>query len=270
MPWDQSDRGGRRRRDRNIIRTAAAAVDPMAGVSRDATSNIYCPANSTEWGIALTAAGIASGGPTSLWLCQEASGNLADSIGSNTLTANGAPAYAQAVGGWTRKAIVFTVDTVGQRASAVIAAFAPATHSTLSIAYIAFSATPAGTRRVLDIGDGGTAGYIEHQITTGKLAIHVGANTSATAATYSGIGVVPVVAKHNVTASAQALYTGTDKCIPTFAALTGTVQGIGATTGSSTGQVTLYMATFVDAAAELSDAQVKTLLITLGWVVTWT
>lgn len=243
--------------------------NPMAGVTQDATSGIYCPASVVEWNIALAAAGIGSGGPASLWLCQEAAGNLADSVGANTLTAAGAPAYQQGVAGWARKATVFTVDTAAQRFSAVIAGLAPATHSTLWLSYMAMSVTPAATRRVLSIGDGGTAGYVEHQITTGNLALHVGSNVAISAATYSGTNVHPVVAKHNVTASAQALYTDIEKLVPTFSGLTGTVQGIGATTGSATGQVTLYMAVFADAAAELSDVQIKTLLQKLGWTIPW-
>lgn len=241
----------------------------MAGVTRDATSNIYAPANLSEWTQALAVAGIASGGPSSLWLCQEAAGNLADSIGANALTAAGAPAYQQGVAGWTRKAVVFTVDTAGQRFSAVIPGLAPATHSSLWLGYVALSVTPAATRRVIAIGDGGTAGYVEHQITTGNLALHVGSNTAISAATYSGINVHPMVAKHNVTFSTQALYTDIEKLVPVFSGLTGTVQGLGATTGSSTGQVTLYLAVFSDAAAELSDGQIKTLLQTLGWTIPW-
>lgn len=244
-------------------------------VTKDATRNVRAPANATEWTdfnayhVAIGTANFPNVAPTSLYLCQEAAGNLADSIGANTLTAAGAPAYQQAVAGWSRKSVNFTVDTAAQRFTAVIVGFAPAAHSYTVLAYMAMTNTPAATRRVLAIGDGGTAGYVEHQLTTGNIALHVGSNTAISAATYTGTGVKAYLAKHNFTGSIQALYTDVEKLIPTFSSLTGTVQGIGASTGSATGQATLYMAAFADAAAEISDAGAKALLQALGFTIPW-
>src|SRR5262245_47294003 len=86
----------------------------LSAVSRDATSNILVPANAAEWAQVLASAGISSGGPSALWLFQEASGNPADSVGSFTLTASGTPTYQAAVSGWTRKAITFADAATGR------------------------------------------------------------------------------------------------------------------------------------------------------------
>ncbi len=72
-------------------------------VDQDATSLWYLPSDASQWTELL--AGTLLANPSSLWLCQEASGNLADSIGAVTFTAFGTPNYQQTVTGWTRKAI---------------------------------------------------------------------------------------------------------------------------------------------------------------------
>lgn len=86
---------------------------PLADI--DATSGVYVPSTSEQW----TALGLVV--PDSLWLCQEASGNLTDSIGSLTLTATTTPQYQQDAAGWTRKGVGMT-DGAGMRFVAAAAA----------------------------------------------------------------------------------------------------------------------------------------------------
>ena len=69
----------------------------------DATSLIGIPQNATEWGDSSLSSDIAV--PDSLYLCQELSGNLTDTIGGRTLTKSGLPVYSKAVTGWTTKGI---------------------------------------------------------------------------------------------------------------------------------------------------------------------
>lgn len=74
-------------------------------ITRDATSGMYCPANAAEWTELLAGTGIAN--PALLWLCQEPTGTLADSIGTfNGEVTSGAPTYSNAVPGWSRKAVI--------------------------------------------------------------------------------------------------------------------------------------------------------------------
>lgn len=72
-------------------------VDPASGKS--------FPANATEWDTFISANSLGISTPDHLYLCQEASGNLADSIGSDPLTAVGTILYQQAATGYTRLAV---------------------------------------------------------------------------------------------------------------------------------------------------------------------
>ena len=78
-------------------------------VTQDALSGWYFPANSTEWTSLLSGTGISN--PSSLWLCQEASGTLADSIGSRPLTISGTPSYQQPAVGFSRLGFQPRTDT---------------------------------------------------------------------------------------------------------------------------------------------------------------
>lgn len=238
-------------------------------VTRDATSGIRCPASSAEWTDFLAYYGSPVAAPADLWLCQEASGNLADTIGGNTLTANASPAYQQTVTGWTRKAVQFTVNTASQRFTAVIAGLAPAAHSVMWIGYIELTADPSSSRAVIDVGVGGTTLLIQHT-TTGLIRCNCASVTADSSGSHTGIGVFPLVMVYDRTNSTVKVYTGTEKITGTYSALvTGTVQGIGAGSGSSTGQNTVYLAAWADSAAEVSDANLKTLLQNLGWSISW-
>src|SRR5688572_10782146 len=76
----------------------------------DGTSKKGVPATAVEWNELLSANGLGVP-PTHLWLMQESSGALADSIGTISLTAHNTPTYRNAVTGWAR-AGVGTDDTV--------------------------------------------------------------------------------------------------------------------------------------------------------------
>ena len=91
-------------------RLIASDLSPTAAPSsihRDPTSGILVPASPEEWAVVLAHAGIASPPPDAIWQCEEASGDLADSIGEFSPTAaqgavEGIPdvAYQEAVAGW--------------------------------------------------------------------------------------------------------------------------------------------------------------------------
>src|SRR5262249_36976404 len=72
--------------------------------TKDATSDRFVPQSAAEWTSLLSGSGIAS--PDLLWLCQESSGNLADSIGSYTGTTTGSPTYRNSVTGWSAKSVI--------------------------------------------------------------------------------------------------------------------------------------------------------------------
>lgn len=237
------------------------AANPMASVTRDATSGIYCPATSSEWTTTLSAAGDAVGGPSALYLCQEASGNLADSIGTFTLTASGTGlTYAQAVSGWARKGVssndggtgVFTSTDAGL----------PDLSATSFAALAYFSATtPAANRTFAGMGTTTTTlGLVQ---STGVGRCLSGANSSVGAQVATG-QVRPWVLMHNKTASADQLYNDMEKITPTFSATTTGKQFQFGSAAHAPGSL-VYLALFFGAAAERTSTQWKTLLTTLSW-----
>lgn len=250
---------------------AGIGADPLSpdgdaplAVTRDAASGIYVPIDSAEWDIVLAAAAIASGGPASLWLLQEAASHPADSIGARTLTLNGSFSYEQAVTGMTRKGIKPGENSASDYG--VIGSINVAAESALLLGYIdCTNATdPAGPRALYSLSDGTQS---EGQITTGKVPRGVsGVNTAAGA---TAMGLTPFVVKLDRSRSELAVYTLDNKVKPTYTAPAASTAAFLGGFANSSDSVHAYLALFLGAAAELSDAQVKTLLTTLGWSPTW-
>lgn len=245
----------------------------MASVSRDAASGIYCPANAAEWATTLSVAGILSGGPSLLWALQEAAGNVADSIGAFTGTASGTLVYQSAVAGWTRKGILTTTGVAGLIQS--VAAGLPdlSTSNFLALTYVKFGANPATTRSVLQMGPTfATRGAVEHPATD-VLRVFDTTNQSATGVVSPASLAKPLVLRVNRTATLVTGFSDVEKLSPTWDA---TLAGKGLSLGGDNVQTWfpgadsfMYLVGFFNAAAQLTDAQVKTLLQTLGWTVTW-
>lgn len=249
-----------------VSNTDAAQVNL---VSKDATSGIRVPASATEWTNLMTAAGLATGNPSLLWLSQEASGNLADTIGAFTGTAAGA-AYAQTVSGWTRKGVLLTGAATVQNAAAGLPAIDSA--SMLVLSYALFPATVTTTRSVVTLGTTFGAQAAANFNTGPKITAQVDPNASNGAATTFS-AVHPLVVQVDRVHTAALVCTEQEKLAP---ALTSTPSGKAIVLGGDnvqtwfSGQEThMYTAAFFNAAAALTQAQVKTLLQTLGWTVAW-
>lgn len=233
-------------------------------VTKDATSGIYCPANATEWATVLAAAGISSGGPSLLWKCGEAAGNLADSIGAFTGTVTaGSPAlsYAQPVAGWSRKGIAAADSTTGNVLNTDAGLPDLSTTSMLVLAYL-IPSKPATAKAVLALG---TTSLLADVTATPRPGINNGALVGGS---FDPTGQVePWTLQNDVTHSAQVLYTLNDHITATYSARAGKSLKLFSTPPACTA---LYLAAFFGAAAELTSAQVKTLQQTLGWAPTWT
>jgi len=245
-------------------------ADPMVDVSQDATSEKYCPADADEWTTTLDVAGITSGNPSNLWLLQEASGNPVDTIGGATLTANATPLYDQAVAGWTRKAVGMNDGSSSNFSTAAVVNLS--TTSYLLLAYVKLTATPAATRELMGIG-----------ATTGPRSV-TGSNAPVYGAQIiSGAGVAgaanpstdvrPVIVAVNRTDSTFKVYTDqeiiTGSWVNPGAGSALVIFGNAGAGHLSPPARVLYAAGFSGAASLLSDAQVRTLLQTLGWSVAW-
>lgn len=256
--------------------TPVSVIGGFSGVTRDATSGWYVPANATEWATFLSDIGLGSkSAPDMDHGLQEASGNAADSIGSFTLTAVNTPSYQQAVTGWSRKAIKFADNTA--KALQTTSASLPdiSTTSMLTLTFmVAPGSAPSGDRGVIAQGTSAATRSATILRNTGKLAIE-STTSHITSSTSSYVdGAVHVVAhKTDRTNSVVTLYTELEKVSPTFGA---TMTGKGLYLGTESGALGtfgggfVYEVTWSGAHAEWSDADMKTLIQGLtGLTVPW-
>lgn len=242
----------------------------MASVTLDAASGKYCPATPAEWAVVLAIAGITSGGPSAIYLMQEASGNLADSVDSFTLTASGTGlGYQAAVAGWTRKAVTTTAAGTGVFASASASLPDISTTSHMAIAYAKVTTQAVATRDVVSVGAAGTTMRTMSVATSGVLRGACAANVANGAADAGGV-VRPWCPQINRTAAAAAACTDAERVTPAISAgATGKGIGVGNVGSSCITASFLYRADFFAAAAEWTAAQMRTVLTVLGWTVLW-
>lgn len=240
------------------------AVAPSGiAVTRDATSNIYTPISSAEWATFRSAFSLTAPAPDSLWLLQESSGNAADSIGAFTLTATGTVTYQQSATGWTRKG-VGTTDNVASHfttTSGSLPLGGAASQTTLLIAIV--PSAPAANRSLYN-GQTGTTIRIN---STPRAVCISGANTST--GTVSPVGAVrPYVYRENFTAASSTLMTDQEKLVPTHGTISGRNLSLGSSSAAAAA-VIVYACAWYSAAAEIADADVRSLLQAMGFTVSW-
>jgi hypothetical protein len=241
----------------------------IPGVTRDAASGIYCPASAAEWTLLMAAAGLATGNPSALHLMQEASGTLADSIGTFPLATSGTGVtFQQNVGGWSRKAWMTTSGGTGLAQNTDVALPNIGTNSLLGLGYVLNTAV-AVTRDVIGGGAAATRILGQSFATTGQARAMCNVNTQLSAGNMAG-QVRPWAIQINRTASSAALSLDAERVVPAFSAgATGQSLTLGNIVAGASTSLYLYVAWFFNAAAELTLAQMRTLLQTLGWTVAW-
>lgn len=240
-------------------------------VSRDATSLKYVPANATEWSNFSDAVGFACA-PSLLWLCQEASGNLADSIGSFTGTAvAGAISYQQSESGWTRKGVEIGDNSISQFYNTDAGLPDPASASCLILQYTDLVGAHAAADMIfMEYGNPGPAqaASFYRKASNSVVRMQHGINNSPDSSGNRGGQVRPYVLQADITHSFGCGYTDEDKLPATVDMLGTKIISLGS--GLSPGMRCLYYAAFFNANAELTTTQIKTMLQRLGWTVTWT
>ena len=221
------------------------------GVTWDPTSGWFVPESSTEWTELLAGTGFSN--PSNLWLAQETSGNLSDSIGSSTAVAHGVSQWAQSATGWTRK---------GPRVSGNDYFLTPTsnvqTTSQMFLQYFHLNTVPSsGFRGFNCIGEDY---YEEAELVSGpKMQAQSGSTLTASSDVGSD---VLVVTKLDDTHSAFTVYDDSgDVLTPTFhfqgADTSSYLFGDGLEGPDAT---MLYAALFTGSAAELTDSQVASLI----------
>lgn len=244
----------------------------IPGVSRDASSLIYVPNDASEWTTFRTATGLATANPDSLWRCQEASGNLADSIGALTLTATGTVDYQQAVTGWTRRGVLLTDGTTEKFVAASGVGPSPATTSQAWLFFVQLPATPATARSImgLNCAVGATRFVAIHLNASGGIRANcVGVNVDD--ATSHSSMVIPCLVKYDRTNGEAKVYTSLVKVTGTYnSGVIDGDKGIGSASTAACASTTIYGAMWSGANAEaLTDAAVKALFQALGWSIPW-
>ena len=249
------------------VRTGTG-VDQLGGssgissVPKDATSGIYCPVTLADWNTVLTTAGLATGLVSHSWTCQDASGNLVDHIGSLALTAANTPSYGTAVSGWTRKAVSWSLNSTSSFSGNTEVDFSTGDGTLLMYQY---ASTPGATKAYAGLGNNQTAEILS----TGKAQMKSGVNVAGGVGSIGDGTVRPIVIGYSKLGSAVKLYTDADKIAPTFTASgSATIIGVGSFSGVQTPAGGCLLIAFLPSV--LSDANLKTLLQTLGFTISWT
>ncbi len=251
---------------------AAGGSNPMAGVTRDATSGLYFPATPAEWITTLAAASISSGSPSLTWNLQEASGSLTDAYGSFPGSIVGTVTYQSAISGQTRKGIATADGTAGIIENLAVGLPDLSTTSVLGLVCVYSAAAPSTNRTILQLGPTfSTRASMEWPGTAVHMAVAAG-NTANGATNPTG-GLRLIAIRSNKTAGTVVGFNNADKITPTFSA----PAGKGFILGGDNSQTWLpgtdiysYAAMFSGAAAEMSDAALKRLYRALGYTVAWT
>jgi hypothetical protein len=231
----------------------------ISGVTKDATSGWYVPANATEWGKLLEGTGVSN--PTNRWLSQETSGNLADSIGSVALVQNNGASYNNSVTGWSRKGIG-TVNGGGNSNFQSTSLGDTSTTSGLLMSYITVTATPTAEREVLGFGyayDHRYASISTSPVYKGN--IHLG--SSVTGTHNPGTGVRIIAQQVDRANSRTTSYTDQGEVLtPTWVNPTygGSLLIVGDAVGAAASARYLYTVFWSGTAAEISTTQVQAIM----------
>lgn len=233
----------------------------------DATSGIAVPADATQWSDFIAAEGLSVAVPNALWLCQEATGALADSIGSFTLAASGTGVtYQQTVTGWSRKALSFASEASALFTSTAAGLPNIASESQFTLLIGTMNGSPAGNRAF--IWHGTTSNRLMIESAAKKLRVNSNGNIADGAIDIT-VAVRPYGLRTDRTASSCTGFSDTERLTPTFsAAVTGKRILLGG--GPSPPFSVLYMAQWHAVNAEISNANLKALLQAMGFTITWT
>lgn len=243
-------------------------ADGISGVTRDPTSGWYYPANATEWRTFLDDASVglaAKATPTNLWLCQEASGNLADSIGSLTLTAANTPIYQQTITGHARKGVGCVDGTAKTFANASSVDIATVSSFDLWAIQMPASA-PGANRPLISHGTAANRSHVGITATTGTGRCTSGANAGGPTGASVCTGAVEWVANkvNRGVLEDDAFFGESTKITPTAASgMTGTRFEIGAQNGALSASGALYAYGVKFTAEDWTDAEVQTLITKL-------
>lgn len=148
----------------------------------DATSGVAMPINATEYADWRAAYGVAIAAPATLFRCNEAAGNFADSIGARVGVANGVITRQVAVTGWS------TVGYKSTNPSTAWIEFPGENLNTTDVAMFAIMGVQATTGSMFSLGGGSLADATEMSRAASTLtAARRGGGIALSAGTYAGV-----------------------------------------------------------------------------------
>lgn len=230
-------------------------------ITKDATKGWARPANASEWTELLAGTGI--GNPQSSWDCTEGSGNLADDIGSLTLTAGTTPLYAQAASGWSGTGVAADDNTSDRFVAAAATGPDPSTTSQVWLYVMHIGTEPTAGRVWGGINMGSATLCCRLQFApsagTNKLRINVVGTSTDGAADYA-VGDYVIAVRYDRAASVAKAYSNLETVTGTYSSTVADGnKGFGQ---SAPGDCQIFlMAMWSGAAAEaLDDSAIATII----------
>lgn len=228
-------------------------------VSQDATSLKYLPANTTEWNELLANTGLPA--PSSLYGCQEASGSLVDSVSARNATAFGSVLYQQTVPGWSRKGVKASADNGANYFATAVSSIPNVNANSVMLLEVRKVGTdPAsGFRGFNNIG---IVDYASAQLVPGKLLRAREVSNFSSIGTTGYSGDLILVTKLDIARGEFVVYSSTGEVLKSgFTTPTSSTQMLYMGDGlNGTNSSLMYMALWTGLQAQMSDAEVATLL----------
>jgi Right handed beta helix region len=232
---------------------------PGINITMDQTSGWFTPASSTEWTNLLNGSGLA--GPSSLWLMQQSTGTLSDSLGSrHFLVGGGSPGYQAVIPNWARVSVkprsAFS-DYFGASFAADIS-----TTSALLLMIVRLNAAPATQRPIFLQGYSAETNRVDINA-SGRLVARNKAN-SVTGTLNQANRTIVIVMKVDRSIPQIVVYNNGEETLrPTWSApASGTTLYFGNLDGTGTwpDASIAYGAYWTGTNAQMTDAQVATLI----------
>jgi hypothetical protein len=234
----------------------------------DATSGIAVPSSTSQWDAFIAANSLAISAPDSIYLCQEAAGNLADSAGAFPLTASGTVGYRAAAAGWSRVGVSTTNGMLGRFLTTDAALPDISTTSMMTLFFAVASA--ASSNKVICRFGTTAAALLINSTTPNRFRVVSNAGSAVSAAFDPSGAVRPYVLRERADLATTVGATDQEKLTPAHGLVTGKKFVLGDDAAAAASAVYVYAVRWDGAKANaFSDAVLKSTLQAMGCTIPW-